>query len=405
MQVNRKELVEALVRRDRPDEADRLMEKFEKEGLISSSDERTVFVPDGFSTDSNGRIFGDLIEALENTTDCYDRNATDRFIEMAEDICRKNPKTQDERVALLKEISEFDADFGKRNLPSSPPSYILNYETADVIHRLGLNEDMKKVAEKHRQDMIKNCLTVEEREKLTAAYQKSSWAREGEAPADDRLLTLKLDQMKNSVDMIKAQTVSDLLADLSRDTQGVTHDEISRNFDEYQIKDLDSVQFIARSNPHPLLSQEIGGKIQLTISAGNTFNAMCVSVPVSEFDYADTMRYMAAAAKYSQTQDEFEKETSLKYNEVYAPDADNRYCSAGFEILGDARYDEDIQQTVDDALGRDDLSGLSDIDAGIVYATAEKAGYSLAADPPEVETNSRTYSEEEWDSNCYKKTQ
>lgn len=78
---------------------------------------------------------------------------------------------------------------------------------------------------------------------------------------------------------------------------------------------------------------------------------------------------MSAAAKYSQTQAEFEKEIesnneSYSYQSTYAAD-ENRpytYASDGFEPLGNARYSDGLRDAMIDAA---ELKGK---DRDVVYA-------------------------------------
>lgn len=134
-----------------------------------------------------------------------------------------------------------------------------------------------------------------------------------------------------SVSDIQKEVSKDIITQLSADTQGVTHDDVSADFSNYEVKGLDSAQ---------LLADDDGNRsLQVTYSKGRCFNAIKVDIPVEEFD--DPASAVSAAAKYSQTKEEFEKEMpDLSYEETYVG-KDMSYVEES-ESLGEVKYDDEI---------------------------------------------------------------
>lgn len=121
---------------------------------------------------------------------------------------------------------------------------------------------------------------------------------------------------------------------------------MQKNFDKYEIPGLDSVQYITdNGNPHYDL-------VQLTLSDAKYFNADVMHIPSELIDNLPSA--MAAATKYSQTQEGFEKECpDISYEETYhnADEAEYSECSAAFEPLGDTRTDDEIGEVMYAAAG------------------------------------------------------
>ena len=140
--------------------------------------------------------------------------------------------------------------------------------------------------------------------------------------------------LKCQIDASKA-----LIDQLSADTQGVTHDDVSDNFGKYAIKDFDSAQYVK--------DRDGNGYLQATYSDGKYFNAIQVCVPIEEFD--DPASAVSAAAKYSQTKEEFENEMpNFSYDAAYIEEGMD-YVE-GAETLGEVRYDSDIERDEADVI-------------------------------------------------------
>lgn len=139
-------------------------------------------------------------------------------------------------------------------------------------------------------------------------------------------------------------TINDLLENLSKKTCLHTHEEVQRDFQHYEIPGLDSIQYIENSTDpryegimNFLKGYEHGpganDMIQLTLSDNNFFNADTIRIPVTCLGGDRSDRFQAIA-KYNQTQEEFEKETGLKYDETYVHTSDGEYASRGIEPFG-----------------------------------------------------------------------
>lgn len=148
----------------------------------------------------------------------------------------------------------------------------------------------------------------------------------------------------DDIHIVTDTAVSDLLKDLSKKTWGHTHEEVQRNFQHYKIPGLDSIQYIEKSTDpryegemNFLKGYEHGpganDMIQLTLSDDTFFNADTIRIPVVLLEGDRSDRFQAIA-KYNQTQEEFEKETGLKYDETYARASDGEHASKGIELFG-----------------------------------------------------------------------
>ena len=182
------------------------------------------------------------------------------------------------------------------------------------------------------------------------------------------MTTLELDDARDTIHEMTNTTANELFNQLSADTQGVTHDEVQKNFDKYEIPGLDSVQYLTdnQSSYYDL--------VQLTLSDNQYFNADVMRIPAGLIDNLPSA--LAAAAKYSQTQEEFEEECpDVSYEKAYHDnpeenDPENiRYkeCTKAFEPLGDARTDDDIAISMYAAGGQDAYMHAVEVldDAGI----------------------------------------
>ena len=147
------------------------------------------------------------------------------------------------------------------------------------------------------------------------------------------------DHLIDSVTKYQIDASKALIDQLSADTQGVTHDDVSDNFGKYAIKDFDSAQYVKDRNGN--------GYLQATYSDGKYFNAIQVCIPIKEFD--DPASAVSAAAKYSQTKEEFENEMpNLSYDAAYIEEGMD-YVE-GAETLGEVRYDSDIDRDEADVI-------------------------------------------------------
>ena len=175
----------------------------------------------------------------------------------------------------------------------------------------------------------------------------------------------------------------EILEQLSRDTQGVTHDDIKDNFDRYSVKGLDSIQYLEDKEGH-------NDVLQVTYSKGRVYNAVSVDIPVSEIN--DLPSAVSAAAKYSQTQEEFENEMNISYDEAYGKDGMSYAEST--EIFGNVRYDNEItQEIIDEALPvADDEPEIEQPITG-----ENRHSYSDHDDYDEENYDEEDYDEEEYD--------
>lgn len=175
----------------------------------------------------------------------------------------------------------------------------------------------------------------------------------------------------------------EILEQLSRDTQGVTHDDIKDNFDRYSVKGLDSIQYLEDKEGH-------NDVLQVTYSKGRVYNAVSVDIPVSEIN--DLPSAVSAAAKYSQTQEEFENEMNIPYDEAYGKDGMSYAEST--EMLGNVRYDNEItQEIIDEALpAADDEPEIEQPITG-----ENRHSYSDHDDYDEENYDEENYDEEDYD--------
>lgn len=204
-----------------------------------------------------------------------------------------------------------------------------------------------------------------------------------------------IDATFDKIHDVTNEVTNELFAQLSADTQGVTHDEVQKNFGKYEIPGLDSVQYLTdNGSTHYDL-------VQLTLSDEQYFNADVMRIPSELIDNLPSA--MSAAAKYSQTQAEFEAEMTngTSYEEAYhnnPEENDPEYitykeCTTAFELLGEARYDTDIKSVMYEAANIDNIDYDSYMHAVKVLDNAGVEG--LQAEVKEREMSNQ----EEWEEN------
>ena len=288
------------------------------------------------------------VDALEKASSLIDLR-TD-YKHAVDDFSRMPHETQAERVAVLKKATEL-------------------YKEQDRVYDTELREfDPDKLHEAREKGMAQPALYI-------ASAVRSS------APL-------------NATDVIHGvtnKTINELFDQLSADTQGVTHDDVQKNFDKYEIPGLDSVQYLTDnfSSYYDL--------VQLTLSDEQYFNANVMRIPAGLIDNLPSA--MAAAAKYSQTQAEFERECpDASYEETYhsREEASYKECSASFEPLGNARTDDEIGAAMYAASESIDKNDTYTYDA---YMHAVEVLDNAGIDGLKAEIEERNMTDQEWEEN------
>ena len=287
------------------------------------------------------------VDALEKASSLIDLR-TD-YKHAVDDFSRMPHETQAERVAVLKKATEL---YKEKNEVYSETDRELDYE------------ELNKASEK-------------------GMYQPALYI----SSAIDSISFGKNDAIHDMTN----KAINELFGQLSADTQGVTHDEVQKNFDKYEIPGLDSVQYLTDNySSHYDL-------VQLTLSDEQYFNADAIRIPSELIDNLPSA--MAAAAKYSQTQAEFEEEgNGTPYEETYHSREETSYkeCSASFEPLGNARTDDEIGAAMYAAAGSVDRNDTYAYDA---YMHAVEVLDNAGIDGLKAEIEERNMTDQEWEEN------
>lgn len=348
---------------DHPDQKEEIMAKAKESGLIemmndahyNDGDKYNVF----YRNEPDEYTAATIVEVAERMSDILDAGKEANARTMA--LKDMPHETQAERVAVLKEAAGIFRTIS---------------EAQQSVYYEGYEED---------QDIA---------------------ARDGMETTIDDIAHAGAERNHFSFDEIHRVTnevTNELFAQLSADTQGVTHDDVQKNFEKYEIPGLDSVQYLTNNgDPHYDL-------VQLTFSDEQYFNADVMRIPSELIDNLPSA--MTAAAKYSQTQAEFEAEMAdeglayddISYEESYHNNPDEndpglityKECSTGFEPLGEARYDEDIKTAMyaaADMTGRDEDDSRSYMHAAEVLDNAGVEGLMK-------EVEERNMTDQEWEDN------
>lgn len=361
------ELISASVQKYFPEKADKVADSLlvrsdltadEKEMLASGdrgyySPNKTIIMPEGETMDKDdteGLVkeveeCGKLKETLRSTLEQGDAEL--------EKITEAAPQTQEERVSTVKDCQKFlntslknpikgrEHEYGEGFGGDYAHYYELDCNKAVLATALASDslESYHMIAEataKYKDELFNNAIDEERLSGLEAEYGEDYVAHwiDGLAVAPASYIVQDhYDSAIESVRDIQKDVSKDLIDQLSTDTQGVTHDDVSANFGSYEIRDLDSAQLLADGDGNRAL--------QVTYSEGRCFNAIKVGIPVEEFD--DPVSAVSAAAKYSQTRDEFENEMpNLSYEKTYVG-KDMSYVEES-ESLGEVRYDDEIDR-------------------------------------------------------------
>lgn len=272
------------------------------------------------------------------------------FKQAVDDFSRLPHETQAERVDVLKKAAELYEEKGK----------VYSEEECELDY-----DELNKAGEK---GMAQPALYISD------AVESVSFQKEIDTIHD-----------------VTNKTINELFDQLSADTQGVTHDEVQKNFEKYEIPGLDSVQYLTDNySSHYDL-------VQLTLSDDQYFNADVMRIPSELINNLPSA--MAAAAKYSQTQAEFEKECpDMSYEEAYhsREEASYKECSSSFEPLGNARTDDDISAAMYAAAGSVDREDEYAYDA---YMHAVEVLDDAGIEGLKAEVEERNMSDQEWEEN------
>jgi hypothetical protein len=325
------------------------MERYDTEGLVKEVEE-----------------CGKLKETLRNTLEQGDAEL--------EKITEADPQTQEERVSTVKDCQKFLDTALKNTIDAQEHEYCEGFgDDYAKYHELHANkavittalssdslESYYMIAEatKRCKDELLDESEKDYNSEIGGEYMSMLEEEYGNDFAEDQFAYAyqyyaernhNIDNMAvapasdiiqdhyasaiESVRDIQKDVSKDIITQLSADTQGVTHDDVSADFSNYEIRGLDSAQLLENADGNRAL--------QVTYSKGRCFNAIKVDIPVKEFD--DPVSAVSAAAKYSQTRDEFENEMSnLSYEETYVG-KDMSYVEES-ESLGEVRYDSEIDR-------------------------------------------------------------
>ena len=387
------ELISASVDKYFPEKADEVANSLlvrsdltadEKEMLASGdrgyySPNKTIMMPEGETMDKDdteGLVkeveeCGKLKEALRSTLEQGDAEL--------EKITEADPQTQEERVSTVKDCQKFlntslknpikgrEHEYGEGFGGDYAHYYELDCNKAVLATALASDslESYHMIAEateKYKDELLdesekdyNNAIDEERLSDLEAEYgedyvadergyasdeyeERNHWIEELAVAPASYIVQDHYDSAIESVRDIRKDVSKDIITQLSADTQGVTHDDVSADFSNYEIRGLDSAQLLENADGNRAL--------QVTYSEGRRFNAIKVDIPVEEFD--DPASAVSAAAKYSQTKEEFENEMSnLSYEETYAG---NMSYVEESESLGEVRYDSEIDRNEANAM-------------------------------------------------------
>lgn len=380
------ELIKASAEKYFPEKADKVADSLlvrsdltadEKEMLASGdrgyySPNKTIIMPEGETMDKDdteGLVkeveeCGKLKEALRSTLEHGDAEL--------EKITEAAPQTQEERVSTVKDCQKFldtalkdpikgrEHEYGEGFGGDYAHYYELDCNKAVLATALSSDslDSYHMIAEataKYKDELLdesekdySNAIDEERLSDLEAQYgedyvddergyasdeyeERNHWIDEMAVAPASYIVQNHYASAIESIRDIQKDVSKDIIEQLSADTQGVTHDDVSKNFSDYEVRGLDSAQ---------LLTDDDGNRsLQVTYSKGRCFNAIKVDIPVEEFD--DPASAVSAAAKYSQTKEEFEKEMpNLSYEETYAG-KDMSYVEES-ESLGEVEYDDEI---------------------------------------------------------------
>lgn len=382
------ELIKTSVQKYLPEKADKVANSLlvrsdltadEKEMLAGGdsgyySPNKTIIVPEGETMeryDTEGLVkeveeCGKLKETLRNTLEQGDAEL--------EKITEADPQTQEERVSTVKDCQKFLDTALKNTIDGQEHEYSEGFgDDYAKYHELHANkavittalssdslESYYMIAEatKRCKDELLDESEKDYNSEIGGEYMSMLEEEYGNDFAEDQFAYAyqyyaernhNIDNMAvapasdiiqdhyasaiESVRDIQKDVSKDIITQLSADTQGVTHDDVSADFSNYEVRGLDSAQLLADSDGNRSL--------QATYSDDHCFNAIKVDIPVEEFD--DPASAVSAATKYSQTKEEFEKEMpDLSYEETYAG-KDMSYVEES-ESLGEVRYDDEIDR-------------------------------------------------------------
>lgn len=384
------ELISASVQKYFPEKADEIADSLlvrseltadEKEMLISRdqdgyckgyySPNKTIIVPEGETMEK------DITEALtREVEECGKLKETLRSVLSQGDAelreaAAADPQTQGERVGAVKDCQRFlntvlkNPVEGPEKYGDGIPKEYHELDANKAAISAALSSDsleschMVTEATERYKDMLLNDSAKEYNSELDGEYMSFLEAEYGDDFAENHFASSYVDyQERNhnieeiavapasfvvqdhyysairSVYDVQKNISKDVITQLAADTQGVTHDDVSANFGSYEVDGLDSAQLLEDSDGNRSL--------QVTYSDGHCFNAIMVNIPVEDFD--DPASAVSAAAKYSQTKEEFEKEMpNLSYEETYTG-RDMTYVEDS-EILGEVRYDDEIDRS------------------------------------------------------------
>lgn len=380
------ELIKASAEKYFPEKADKVADSLlvrsdltadEKEMLASGdrgyySPNKTIIMPEGETMDKDDTE--GLVKEVEECEKLKEalRSTLEHGDAELEKITEADPQTQEERVSTVKDCQKFldtalknpikgrEHEYGEGFGGDYAHYYELDCNKAVLATALSSDslDSYHMIAEataKYKDELLdesekdySNAIDEERLSDLEAQYgedyvddergyaseeyeERNHWIDEMAVAPASYIVQNHYASAIESVSDIQKDISKDLIDQLSADTQGVTHDDVSKNFSSYEISGLDSAQLLENADGNRAL--------QVTYSKGRCFNAIKVDIPVEEFD--DPASAVSAAAKYSQTKEEFEKEMpNLTYDETYAGE-DMSYVEEA-ESLGEVEYDDEI---------------------------------------------------------------